>query len=121
MAEYFNARQILPKDLLGEVLEHIPEGSRNGAVLYFSNDYYARRNAEIVDCFQIHQADPRFGSHTEIYEALAEQYGLTVRQICKIVREARAQGGHRGRRRRRRSGIRVGRFTRRMSIRTGTR
>lgn len=118
MAEYFNAREKLPIDLILEVLEHIPEESREGALIYFSKNYYARRNAEIVRCFQIYQSDPQFGSHIEIYEALSDQYRLTVRQICKIVKAARAQGGKRGCHRRRPSGVRVGRISRRMRVKT---
>lgn len=119
MAEYFNAREILPAGLIAEVMEHLPEQSKYGAVLYFSEDYYTKRNAEITRCFEIYISDPNFGSHLEIYEALSEQYGLTVRQICKILREARGEQG-RGRKppRRRPSGVRVGRTTRKMRVQT---
>jgi len=118
MAEYFNARELLPGDLILEVLAHLPEESRNGAVLYFSEDYYARRNAEIAGYFRIYQSDPEFESHAEIYEALSEQYGLTIRQICRIVTAAGVRGGARRCDRRRRSGIRVGRVSRRMRVKT---
>ena len=118
MADYYNAREILPADLVSEVMKHVPEASRNGALVYFSEDYYARRNAEIVSCFLLYQADPHFGSQLEIYEALSEQFGLTVRRICKILSES---GDHSERRlqvRRRFSGIRVDRCSRRMKVRT---
>ena len=118
MAEYFNAKKLLPPDLIAQVLEHIPDESRNGALLYFSEDYYARRNAEIERCFQIYQSDPSFGSHLEIYEALSEEFGITVRQICKIVRGVREQNGRKTPVRRRYSGIRVGRTSRKMTVRT---
>lgn len=116
MAEYFNARKILPTDLIAVVLEHIPARDRNGAVIYFSEDYYAQRNGEIERCFEIYQSDPSFGSYLEIYEALAEQFGLTVRQICKIVKEVREQGGRKIPVRRRFSGVRVRRSSRRMRV-----
>ena len=119
MAEYFNATTILPAELLAQVLEHIPEQSRSGALVYFSEDYYAKRNAEISRCFQIYQSDPAFGSHLEIYEELSEEYGLTVRQICKIVRGVRQKGERSGPSRRRSSGVRVGRSIRKMVVRTG--
>ena len=118
MADYYNAREILPADLLRGVLEHVPEGSRSGALVYFSEDYYGRRNAEIVRCFHIYQADPHFGSRSEIYEALSEQYGLTARRICKIVKENGDHRESRPRARRRLSGIRVDRCSRRMKVRT---
>lgn len=118
MAEYFNAKKILPPELMAAVLEHIPKGSRCGALVYFSEDYYAKRNAEIGQCFQIYQSDPSFGSNLAIYEALSEQYRLTVRQICKIVKDARDAGGRASPVRRRHSGIRVGRSSRKMTIRT---
>ena len=87
MAEYFNAKTVLPAELIMRVLEHIPHQSKSGAIVYFSEDYYAKRNGEIGRRFKKHRSDPAFGSHLQIYEALSEQYGLTVRQICKIVRE----------------------------------
>ena len=117
MAEYFNAREILPVELMSEVMNYIPEASRNGAVVYFSEDYYARRNAAIVTSFRIYQSDPNFGSHMEIYEALSEQYGLTVRRICRILQEAGEHGDRCIQIRRRVSGIRVNRHSRRMSVR----
>lgn len=121
MADYFNARETLPAELIAQVMEHIPGASRSGAVLYFSEDYYAARNAEICRCFEIFQSDPSFGSHLEIYEALSEQYGLTSRRICEIVKGAREQCGRRRPSRRRYSGVRVGRSSRRMRVRTTAR
>jgi hypothetical protein len=118
MADYYNAREILPAELMREVMEHVPKGSRNGALVYFSEDYYARRNAEIVSCFLIYQADPNFGSQLEIYEALSEQFGLTVRRICRILKEGGDHGERRVQVRRRFSGIRVDRCSRRMKVRT---
>jgi hypothetical protein len=118
MASYFNAKKILPSELIAEVLGRIPEGCRSGALVYFSEDYYARRNAEIERSFQLYATDTAFGSHLEIYEALSEQYGLTVRQICKIVKGVRERCGKIGPKRRRYSGVRVGRTSRRMSVRT---
>ena len=118
MADYFNAREVLPAELIADVLEHIPEQSRSGATIYFSEDYYAKRNTEIARCFQIYQSDPSFGSHMEIYEGLSDQFGLTVRQICKIVKGVREQGGRQAPSRRRFSGVRVGRSSRRMKVRT---
>ncbi|GAB4343375.1 MAG: hypothetical protein Kow0099_21730 [Candidatus Abyssubacteria bacterium] len=119
MAQYFNAKQILPPHLVVEVLKHIPRESRSGAVLYFSEDYYTIRNHEVVQCFHIYEADPAFGGTMEIYRALSEQFGLTVRQIEHIVcgkRESRRRRG--GRPVRRYSGIRVRRLSRRMEVRT---
>ncbi|UCD56527.1 MAG: hypothetical protein JSV16_11920 [Candidatus Hydrogenedentota bacterium] len=121
MAEYFNAKEVLPVELIARVMEHLPEQSRSGALVYFSEDYYTRRNAEIARCFQLYQSDSNFGSHLEIYESLSEQYGLSARQICKIVKEAREQGGRRASPRRRYSGVRVGRSSRRMRVRTAVR
>jgi hypothetical protein len=118
MAEYFNAKTVLPAELIMRVLEHIPHQSKSGAIVYFSEDYYAKRNGEIGCRFKKYRSDPAFGSHLQIYEALSEQYGLTVRQICKIVREVRQQGDGPLRPRRRYSGVRVGRSSRRMSVRT---
>jgi hypothetical protein len=118
MAEYFNAKKILPPELMAAVLEHIPEDSRSGALLYFSEDYYAKRNAEIERCFQIYQSDPSFGSNIAIYEELSEQYGLTTRQICKIVKGVRNTDDRKTPARRRYSGVRVGRSSRRMTVRT---
>jgi hypothetical protein len=121
MAQYFNARQILPTHLLVEVLKHIPKDSRNGAVLYFNEDYYAARNHEIAQCFQIYQADPSFGGTRDIYQALAEQFCLTVRQIENIVCGLKEPGWERPSRSRRRqySGITVRRrIQRRMVVRT---
>lgn len=118
MANYFNAKKILPAELIAEVLGRIPEECRSGALVYFSEDYYARRNAEIERSFQLYATDETFGSHLEIYEALSEQYGLTVRQICKIVKGARKRCGRTRPRRRRYSGVRVGRTARRMNVRT---
>jgi hypothetical protein len=106
MADYFNARNLLPPDLLIQVLKYIPEQSRYGAVLYFREDYYARRNSEIIALFRIYQDDPNFGSNTEIYEALSEQFGLTVRQICRVLEGNREPFRHR-RNVRRLTGIRV--------------
>ena len=85
MTDYFNAQNLLPPELFNEVLRYIPEESRYGAVLYFKQDYYTSRNSEIVALFRIYQDDPNFGSNTEIWESLAEQYGLTVRQISRIL------------------------------------
>ena len=118
MAEYFNAKKLLPSELMAAVLKHLPTQSRSGAIVYFSEDYYAKRNAEIGRGFLKCQSDPGFGSHLEIYEALSEQYGLTVRQICKIVRSVREGSGKRTPSRRRYSGVRVGRAFRRMTVRT---
>ena len=118
MAEYFNAREILPTELMNEVMEYVPEGSRNGVLLYFSEDYYAKRNAEIVKCFEIYQADADFGSQLEICEALSEQYGLTVRWICTLLKEAGVKSERCGNGRRRFSGVRVSRCSRRMRLRT---
>ena len=118
MAKYLNAREVLPLDLVAEVLKHLPEEGRNGALIYFSDNYYLRRNAEIVRCFHIYQADPRLANFMEIYEALAEQYKLTVRQICKIVKAGQECGEKPARRQRRYSGIRVDRVSRRMRVRT---
>ncbi len=118
MAEYFNAKKILPADLISMVLEHISAQSRSGALVYFSEDYYATRNAKIERCFQIYQSDPSFGSHLEIYEALSEEFGISVRQICKIVRDVREEGGRKAPVRRRYSGVRVGRTSRKMTVRT---
>jgi len=106
MADYFNARNLLPPDLLSRVLQHIPEQSRYGALLYFRDDYYIRRNSEIIALFQIYQDDPNFGSNSEIYEALSDQFGLTVRQICRIL-EGNRGPVRRSRTIRRLSGIRV--------------
>ena len=118
MAEYFNAKKILPPELMAAVFEHIPEASRCGALVYFSEDYYAKRNAEIERSFQIYQSDPSFGSNIAIYEALSEQYGLTTRQICKIVKDVRDTDEAAAPAKRRYSGIRVGRSSRKMSVRT---
>ena len=117
MADYFNAKEVLPLELITKVLEYIPKESRNGSVLYFSDDFYGRRNAEIARCFQIYQSDPQFGSFTEIYEVLSQEYGLTVRQISKIVKEVREHGDGPAQRRRNYTGIRVGRISRRMRVR----
>jgi hypothetical protein len=119
MAEYFNAKDILPAELIAEVMTHIPPQSKSGAILYFREDYYAMRNAEISRLFQIYESDPTFGSHMEIYEALSEHYGLTVRRICEIVKGVRASGNGAGKARRRYSGMRVRRSSRRMRVRTG--
>ncbi|RJP69528.1 MAG: hypothetical protein C4532_10840 [Candidatus Abyssobacteria bacterium SURF_17] len=116
MAEYFNADRMLPAELVAAVLRHVPERSRNGALIYFSEDYYTRRNAEIAQSFRVYQSDPNFGSHVEIYEALSEHYGLAVRQICKIVTQARRGGERRSKVRRRRSGWSVRGTSRRMSL-----
>ncbi|MBI4831096.1 MAG: hypothetical protein HY801_05990 [Candidatus Lindowbacteria bacterium] len=122
MAKYFNAREILSQDIIAEVLKRIPEQCKSGALVYFSEDYYARRNAEVARCFQIYQSAPGFRSHLEIYEALAEQFGLTVRWICKILDEVRRQAGRRRPTARRYSGVRVaGRAIRRMRVRALTR
>ncbi len=118
MAEYFNAKVVLPAELIAEVMDHIPPQGKGGAVLYFREDYYVRRNAEISRLFQIYQSDPHFGSHLEIYEALSEHFGLTVRRICEIVRGVREKGCGVLSARRRRSGVRVGRSIRRMRVRT---
>ncbi len=117
MADYFNAKTLLPPDLLFKVLEHIPEASRNAAILYFHEDFYARRNAEIIAAFRIYQADPHFGNNVEIYEALAEQYGLTLRHVCRILKGEPEGTEKRRRRGRRVSGIRVTKSTRRMLVR----
>lgn len=85
MVEYFNAQRLLPPDLFARVLKYIPGQNRYGAVLYFRDDYYTSRNGEIISLFRIYQDDPNFGSNSEIYEALSEQFGLTVRQICRIL------------------------------------
>lgn len=118
MAEYFNAKKILPPELMAAVLEHIPDASRSGALVYFSEDYYAKRNGEIERCFQIYQSDPSFGSNIAIYEELSEQYRLTTRQICKIVKDVRDTGERKAPARRRYSGVRVGRSSRKMTVRT---
>ena len=119
MPEYFNAKDILPAELIAEVMNHIPAQSKGGAVVYFKEDYYVRRNAEISRLFQIYQSDPTFGSHLEVYEALSEHYGLTVRRICEIVKGVREKSGGVVSLRRRRSGLRVGRrSSRRMRVRT---
>jgi len=118
MAEYFNAKLLLSSELIAAVLERLPQQSRSGAIVYFSEDYYAKRNAEIGEKFLEYQSDSRFGSHMEIYETLSEQYGLTVRQICKVVKSARDKSEKRTPPRRRYSGVRVGRSLRRMTVRT---
>ena len=118
MPEYFNAKNILPPELIAEVMDHMPAQGKGGAVLYFKDDYYVRRNAEISRLFQIYQSDPAFGSHLEIYEALSEQYGLTVRRICEIVKGTRARGVASVEKKRRSSGVRVGRTLRRMRVQT---
>ena len=118
MAEYFNANKLLSSELIAEVLKRLPQQSRSGAIVYFSEDYYAKRNAEIGRSFLQCRANPRFGSHVAIYETLSERYGLTVRQICKIVKGVRDGSGKRGPSRRRYSGVRVGRTSRRMTVRT---
>jgi len=120
MSEYFNAGEILPAELTHEVLKHLPESSRNGALVYFSEDYYAKRNAEIVTCFRIYQSDPHFGSLPEIYEALSEQYGLSVRRICAILKDAGEQSERARQGQRRFSGVRVDRNSRRMSVRAAS-
>ncbi len=117
MAEYFNAKDVLPAELIDEVMNHIPALSKGGAVVYFKEDYYVRRNAEISRLFQIYQSDPTFGSHLEVYEALSEHYGLTVRRICEIVKGIRQTTGRVAGLRRRRSGLRVSRSVRRMRVR----
>lgn len=116
MADYFNAEKVLPPELLSAVLKHIPAASRSGVVLYFSENYYAMRNSEIIALFRIYQADPQFGSNLEIYEALSEQYGLTVRRICRIVQGHRDPEFRRGQGIRRRTGLRVERSQRRMHV-----
>jgi hypothetical protein len=118
VTEYFNAGKLLPARLVAEILEHVPREARNGALIYVSDDFYARRNAEIRRCFDIQLSDPTMAGLMEIYEALSEEYGLTVRQICRIVKDARDSGGEPVRRRRRYSGIRVGRVSRRVRVRT---
>jgi len=118
MAEYFNAKKMLPPELIAAVLKHIPDRSRSGAIVYFSEDYYAKRNAEIGRHFQVYQSDSRFGSRLEVYEALSDQFGLTVRQICKIVRDVRQRIERSGPARRRYTGVRVGRTSRKMTVRT---
>jgi hypothetical protein len=119
MARYFNAKNILSDDLILQVLERIPKECRSGALIYFREDYYARRNAGIARCFQIYESDPAFESHIEIYEALSEQFGLSVRRIWKILRETRRGSGPRKfPARRRYSGVRVvGRAIRKMRVR----
>lgn len=118
MPEYYNAKEILPAELIAEVMNRIPAQSKGGAVVYFKEDYYVRRNAEISRLFQTYQSDPAFGSHLEVYEALSKLYGLTVRRLCEIVKGVRQQSGGVASARRRRSGLRVGRSLRRMRVRT---
>lgn len=120
MAEYFNAKEILPKELLAKIMDYIPHECRAGAVLYFSEDYYQRRNAEIVRYFQECRSNPLFGSHLEIYEALSERFGLTKRRIIEIVKEARRSGERLGPSRRKYSGVRVRRSDRTMRVRQGS-
>jgi hypothetical protein len=117
MAEYFNAKDILPVELISEIMNHLPQRGKGGAIIYFRENYYAMRNAEISRLFQIYQSDPNFGSHVEMYEALSEHYGLTVRRICEIVKGVREHGAVPGARRRY-SGMRVGRSSHRMRVRT---
>ncbi|MBI5119062.1 hypothetical protein HZA56_21570 [Candidatus Poribacteria bacterium] len=118
MARYLNAKDFLSDELILQVLERIPKGCRSSALIYFSEDYYARRNAEVVRCFQIYESDPAFGSHVEIYEALSEQFGLGPRRICRILeRRTRECERHKPGRRRHSSVRVVGRAMRRMRIR----
>jgi hypothetical protein len=122
MARYFNAKKILSDEVISEVLQRIPEQCRTGALVYFSEDYYARRNADVIRCFRIYQSDPVYRSHFEIYEALSEQFGLTVRWICKILEETRATSPRRAPKTRTYSGVRVaGRTVRRMRVRSVSR
>jgi hypothetical protein len=116
MADYFNAERILPSELYAAVLKHIPERSKGGAVVYFKDDYYTKRNAEIIALFRIYLSDPHFGSNLEIHEALSEQFGLTVRQISRILQGNREAGETRIHPARRRTEMRVGRVSRRMHV-----
>ena len=104
---YFNAKSMLPPELLAAVMRHIPDMERGSVYLFIREDYYSRRNAEIIALFRIYQDDPHFGSAVEIYEALAEQFGLTPRHICRILEGKRPATFQRGRRMRRLSGMRV--------------
>jgi hypothetical protein len=107
MPEYFNADKLLPPDLVSAVLRHIPRGCKSGALVFFKRDYYTERNAEIIALFRIYQDDPRFGSITEIQEALSEQFGVTARQMNRILRGEARRGFARGQSMRRLSGMRV--------------
>ncbi|RJP17965.1 MAG: hypothetical protein C4520_15270 [Candidatus Abyssobacteria bacterium SURF_5] len=107
MPAYFNAEKLLSPELLSAVLQCIPEHGRSGAVLYFGEDYYAKRNGQVIALFRIYQDDPHFGSVSEIHEALSEQFGLTCRQICRILQGNREAGAKRKLMRRRPAILRV--------------
>jgi hypothetical protein len=109
MPEYFNADKLLPPDLVTAVLRHIPKGCESGALVFFKRNYYTERNAEIIALFRIYQDDPRFGSITEIQEALSEQFGVSERHINRILQGEAGRGLARGRRIRRLSGMFVAR------------
>lgn len=115
MADYFNAKNLLPQHLLMEIMEHIPPESRSGAILYFSEDFYAKRNYEIRRAFEIYLSDPHFGSRVEIQEELANQYGLTERHVSRIVADIRPNKKTGSPPRKRYSGVRVRRSARQRS------
>ena len=106
MADYYNAEAILSSALLDTIREHLPDSQGRGVTVYFSAPFYPKRNQQIRLRFLELDIKPST-TRTEIYEELAEENRLSVRQICKIVKPVRKQAGEASPAPRRYSGIRV--------------
>ena len=85
---YFNARQVLPETIIEQILTYLPADRRERVLLYIHSDYYADRNVRVVAAFRDAWAAGTFRRKTKLYEALGEQFALSPRRICSILREA---------------------------------
>jgi len=108
MADYHNANTLLPGALIAQIKTHLPADSGPGVMLYFSLPFYPQRNQKIQIRF-LELNSKGEACRSAIYDELAEEFSLSSRQICKIVKPARIQAGEPPRVARRTSGIRISR------------
>lgn len=86
---YFNAKDLLPRELIAQVLAHLPPDRRERVLLYLHQDYYAERDAKVVAAYDRAVGENRYRKRGDLYAALAYEFGLSPRRICAIVRERR--------------------------------
>ena len=86
---YCNANDFLPQELIQQVLSHLPPDRRERVLLYIHPDYYAARNAKLAVAVDRAVAERRYPRRGDLYAALAQEFGLSPRRICAILRRRR--------------------------------
>lgn len=91
MTQYFNAKQVLPPDIIEQVLGHLPLEQPARVLVYFHADYYGARDARVQRVFEHAVRGSEHRTLSELYEALGEEFGLSPRRIWTIIRRGRRE------------------------------